>query len=83
MCELESLATNTTINTAVKVMELSPPETITNEAGKIKKCLIADHSACSHAVLCEDVVDHLVVNNSYLSSVGGAASMFISLKSML
>ena len=73
LCELSSLANNTTINVTIKVIKVSPPEIVKTKADKSyekQDCVVGDSSGCCRVVLWENDVNRLVCGSSYkLSSV--------------
>ena len=74
MADLGSLANNTTINTTVKIIEISPPEIVTAKSGKTytkQDCVVGDNSACGRVVLWQHDVNKLIVGNSYKLIVVG------------
>ena len=74
ICELSSLANNTKVSVTIKLIEVSPQETICAKGGKCYKkqdCIIADSSGCARLVLWGEDINTLMVGSSYkLISVG-------------
>ena len=67
MCDPSTLCRNTDISVLVKVVSLSPPETVTNKDGKVlttQDCMVGDASGKGRLVLWEDV-GSLLIRNSY------------------
>ena len=68
MCDPSTICRNTDISVLVKVVSLSPPETVTNKDGKVlttQDCMVGDASCKGRLVLWEEDIGSLLIGNSY------------------